>query len=49
MNQDQDKHLNVFWHYSGKPWHEDNITRALMVYDESATRQPFSSIETSPK
>ena len=30
-----DKHLNVFWQYDGKPWLENNITKALINTFES--------------
>lgn len=36
-----DKHLNVFWQYDGKPWLENNITKALI--------NTFESLETDSK
>lgn len=31
MEKSYDKHLNVFWSYGGKPYLEDNITRAFII------------------
>lgn len=36
-----DKHLNVFWQYDGKPWLENNITKALI--------NTFDSLESNSK
>ena len=36
-----DKHLNVFWQYDGKPWLENNITKALI--------NTFDSLDDSDK
>lgn len=30
-----DKHLNVFWQYDGRPWLENNITKAFINTFES--------------
>lgn len=35
LKNKSDEHLNVFWQYDGKPWLENNITKALINTFES--------------
>ena len=41
LKNKSDKHLNVFWQYDGKPWLENNITKALI--------NTFESLESDSK
>ncbi len=39
LKNKSDKHLNVFWQYDGKPWLENNITKALINTFESLDKR----------
>lgn len=39
LNNKEDKHLNVFWHYEGKPNLENNITKAFINTIESLNKK----------